>query len=131
MIKWIDFEDKGDSRGGLVAVEANREIPFAIERVYYIFKTIAGFRRGYHAHKKLKQVIIPVSGSCKFLLDDGKKREEILLDSPHKGLYIEGLVWREMFDFSDDCVLVVFADMYYDEEDYIRNYQQFRDEVDK
>lgn len=67
-IHWLEFDDKGDSRGGLVAVEAGKEIPFAIERVYYIFKTVPNFRRGYHAHRKLKQVIIPVGGSCKFFV---------------------------------------------------------------
>ena len=128
-IKYIDFTDLGDQRGGLVAIESAASVPFNIKRVYYIFKTVENFRRGYHAHRELKQVIIAVSGSCTFLLDDGKKRSEITLNDPLKGLYIEGLVWREMFNFSPDCVLVVLADQHYDENDYVRDYQQFQNLV--
>lgn len=121
----INFDIKGDDRGSLIALEKEHNVPFDIKRVYYIFDTKDGVRRGYHAHKNLKQLAICVKGSCKFLLDDGTHQQIYDLNEPTKGLYIEGLVWREMFDFSPDCVLMVLADAYYDETDYIRDYQKF------
>lgn len=123
--KLIDFKTLGDERGSLISLEENKNIPFDIKRVYYIYETDIKVRRGFHAHKKLKQVAICVNGSCKFLLDDGKKKENILLDSPEKGLVIEDMIWHEMYDFSEDCVLMVLADNFYDENDYIRDYQEF------
>ena len=126
-IKIIDFKVKGDERGSLVALEAGKDIPFEIKRTYYIFGTSKGVRRGLHAHKQLKQLALCVKGSCRFLLDDGFKRCEVLLDRPDRGLYIDSLIWREMFDFSDDCVLLVFADAHYDEIDYIRDYATFKE----
>ena len=128
--KIIEFKDLGDNRGSLISLEENANIPFAIKRVYYIFGTKDKIRRGFHAHKKLKQMAICVNGSCKFLLDNGKKKENILLDSPEKGLVIEDMLWREMYDFSSDCVLMVLADDYYDESDYIRDYDKFLKEVE-
>jgi len=124
-IEIINFEIKGDERGGLIALEGNKNIPFDIKRVYYIFDAKSNVRRGFHAHKKLKQLLVCVAGSCKILLDDGKEKTEILLDNPSKGLLIESMIWREMFDFSPDCVLMVLANEIYDESDYFRDYQQF------
>ncbi len=124
-----EFRVLGDHRGQLVALEVNRQIPFEIKRVYYIFDTKEGVERGFHAHVNLKQIAIAVKGSCTFVLDDGKKREEIKLDNPNKGLFIEGLIWREMKDFSSDCVLVVLASEHYDESDYIRDYSKFLETV--
>ncbi len=125
----IDLKIMGDERGSLIALEENHNVPFDIKRVYYIYGTKAGVRRGYHAHRDLKQIAIALSGSCKFHLDDGKETEEFLLDSPDRGLMIEGLIWREMYDFSPDCVLMVVASEYYDETDYIREYNAFLKEV--
>jgi len=130
-VKTLNFDIKGDDRGSLIALEQYKEIPFDIKRVYYIFDTKEGVRRGYHAHKNLKQVAVCVKGSCKFLLDDGKSKEYVELNSPDIGLLIDKFVWREMYDFSPDCVLVVFADDYYDESDYIREYRQFIEIVRK
>jgi len=127
----INFEIKGDERGSLISLEENKNIPFDIKRVYYIFGTKIGVRRGFHAHKKLKQLLVCVSGSCKILLDDGKSKEEISLDNPSKGLLIESMIWREMFDFSPDCVLMVLANEVYDENDYLRDYQQFLSYLNK
>lgn len=127
----ISFDIKGDARGSLIALEKEHNVPFDIKRVYYIFDTESGVRRGFHAHKNLKQLAICVKGSCKFLLDDGTNKRVYDLNEPTKGLYIEGLVWREMFDFSPDCVLMVLADAYYDETDYIRDYGSFLTEVVK
>jgi dTDP-4-dehydrorhamnose 3,5-epimerase-like enzyme len=93
--------------------------------VYYIFGTKKSVSRGFHAHLNLKQVAVCVTGSCRFILDNGKQKEEIILDSATKGLLIEDLTWREMYDFSPDCVLMVLASEYYDESDYIRDYQEF------
>lgn len=128
-IKFIQFQSHGDERGSLVALEDHKNIPFTIKRVYYMFNTQEQVRRGFHAHKKLKQLAVVLKGSCRFMLDDGKEKIEILLDNPLQGLYIESFVWREMFDFSDDCVLLVFADSFYDEADYIRDYDKFLKEV--
>jgi len=121
----IDFRIMGDERGSLIALEEHHNTPFDIKRVYYIFGTKEGVRRGYHAHKDLKQIAVCVSGSCRFHLDDGIEKKEIILDSPDRGLMIEGLIWREMYDFSPDCVLMVIANEYYDDKDYIRDYNDF------
>ncbi len=125
----IEFKPLGDDRGSLVVLEANRNVPFDIKRVYYIFGTQKGVSRGYHAHRNLKQLAVCVAGSCRFILDNGHNQEEVLLDSSTKALFIEGLVWREMHDFTADCVLMVLASEYYDENDYIRDYNQFVREV--
>lgn len=127
--KLISLHSIGDARGRLVALESGREIPFDLKRIYYIFDTKAGVSRGYHAHKQLKQLAVCVSGSCRMILDSGKTREEYWLDSPTKGLLIDGMIWREMHDFSEDCVLAVFASEFYNEADYIRNYDHFLKEI--
>lgn len=121
----FDFQKLGDNRGSLIALEKDYNVPFDIKRVYYIFDTKKDVSRGFHAHKDLKQVAIALKGSCTFHLDDGVNKENIVLDNPNKGLLIEGLIWREMNDFSEDCVLLVLASEYYDENDYIRNYDDF------
>jgi dTDP-4-dehydrorhamnose 3,5-epimerase-like enzyme len=126
LIKWVDFPLLGDDRGSLIALEQNKEIPFDIKRVYYIFGTKESVQRGFHAHKKLKQIAVCVAGQCKMILDDGVNRIEATLDSPEKGLLIVESVWHEMYDFSPDCVLLVLASDYYDESDYIRDYVEFR-----
>lgn len=130
-IKLIQFQSHGDERGSLVSLEENKNIPFDIKRVYYLFDTKNEVTRGYHAHKELKQLAIVLKGSCRFRLDDGKERVELLLDNPAQGLYIDSFIWREMFDFSDDCVLMVLADSVYDENDYLRDYENFLEVVNK
>lgn len=129
LIKLINFHSLGDDRGSLISLEAQKNIPFEIRRVYYLFRTKANVARGFHAHKKLKQVAIAVSGSCRFILDDGTARNEIVLDDPSMGLLIDSFLWREMHDFSQDCVLMVLASDIYDEADYIRNFNDFLLEV--
>ena len=131
LVKWLDFPPLGDDRGSLVALEANETVPFEIKRVYYLFGTKKDVTRGLHAHLDLKQVLLCVTGSCKILLDDGVVRQSVFLDSPTKGLLVESLVWREMSQFSSDCVLLVIASHYYDESDYIRNYDEFKKAVKK
>ena len=130
LIKLIDLPSLGDQRGGLVAIESNQSIPFEIKRLYYIFNTTSQ-SRGFHAHIDLKQIAVCVKGSCRFILDNGHTREEVTLNSPTQGLYIDALTWREMHDFSEDCVLLVLASEHYDESDYIRDYQEFLKEIHK
>ncbi len=124
-IQFIELQSHGDSRGSLIALEEGENVPFKIKRVYYMFDTKHGVTRGFHAHKKLKQLAIPMKGSCRFLLDDGNDKVEVLLDDPSKGLLIDSFIWREMFDFTKDCVLMILADSLYDESDYIRDYEEF------
>ncbi|AEH32010.1 WxcM-like domain-containing protein [Vibrio anguillarum] len=128
-IKFIQFQAHGDDRGSLVSLEDDKNIPFTIKRVYYLYNTKSGVRRGFHAHKELKQLAVVLKGSCRFLLDDGSEKIEVLLDNPEQGLFIDSFVWREMFDFSEDCVLLVLADKFYDEADYIRDYDAFLAEI--
>lgn len=129
--KEFKFKKLGDGRGELIAIEALKDVNFEIKRVYYIFNTKEGVRRGFHAHKNLNQMAIAVRGSCKFLVDNGIQKNHFLLDDPGKGLFLNGHLWREMYDFSPDCVLMVLADQYYDENDYIRNYDDFKNLVKK
>jgi dTDP-4-dehydrorhamnose 3,5-epimerase-like enzyme len=124
--KIIPLQIHGDEQGSLISLESFKNIPFEIKRVYYIFGTAPGVIRGKHAHQNLKQVLISIHGNCKVKVDNGIKEKEYLLNNPSAGLYIQGLVWREMYDFSPDCVLLVLTDGYYKEEDYIRNYEQFK-----
>ena len=124
-VQLIDFNVKGDDRGSLISLERNISIPFDIQRVYYIFDTKTDVKRGFHAHRNLKHVLVCVNGSCQILIDNGKEKTTVLLDSPNQGLYLEGLIWREMFAFSENCVLMVLASELYDESDYIRNYEEF------
>lgn len=123
--KKIKFKAFGDNRGSLISLEQHKNIPFKIKRVYYIFGTRTNTTRGKHAHTNLKQIVICVSGKCKFLLDNGKKKKIVELNNPTEGLYIGKNIWREMYDFSRDCVLVVLANKYYDENEYIRDYEDF------
>lgn len=123
--KKIQLTAHGDSRGQLIAIEQLKEVPFEIKRVYYIFDTLPNVRRGFHAHKKLEQLLVCTSGECKILLDDGKTRDTVTLNKPTEGILVSGCVWREMFDFSPGAVLMVLASDYYNESDYIRDYGEF------
>ena len=114
-----------DKWGKLVALEGNGDIPFHIRRVYYIYGVEDGVRRGFHSHKKLQQILICVHGSVKILLKTPKKEETVTLDKANEGLYIGPNIWREMYDFSPDAVLLVLASAHYNENDYIRNYDDY------
>ena len=124
VIKYM-FQPHGDDRGQLVALEEFKDIPFKVKRVYYIYDTLTNVTRGYHAHKNLKQILICVHGSCKVKLDNGKETKIVPLEKPYEGLYVDNNMWREMFDFSEDAVLLVLASELYDENDYIRDYNEF------
>ena len=121
----LQFKTLGDRRGSLVALEENREVPFDIKRVFYIYGTQTDVPRGQHSHYKTKQMLVAVNGSCKVTLDDGVSKDTYSLDNPSLGLFQDALIWGEMHDFSDDCVLMVLASEYYDESDYIRDYDDF------
>lgn len=123
--RWLPLNVRGDARGSLVAIEGGRDLPFAIARVYYVFNTSKGIDRGLHAHYELRQLAIAVAGSCTMILDDGQSRVSVRLDNPATGLTIGPMIWREMTNFSPDCVLLVLADAAYDEADYIRDYDDF------
>ena len=124
VIKYM-FQPHGDERGQLIALEENKDIPFAIRRVYYMYDTLLGVVRGHHAHKSLEQILICIHGSCKVRLDNGTEEKIVLLEKPYEGLYIANSMWREMYDFSEDAVLMVLASDFYKEEDYIRDYNEF------
>ncbi len=124
-IKKYIFEPHGDDRGQLVALEEFKDIPFSVKRVYYMYDTTPGVTRGKHAHKCLQQIMICIHGSCKALLDNGEEKEIVVLDKPNEGILISNDIWREMYDFSPDAVLMVLASELYDESDYIRDYEQF------
>lgn len=128
MYKLLSFVVRGDHTGNLIALENQKDLPFDIKRVYYIWGTQKDVIRGKHAHRRLEQVIICVSGSCDFILDDGNQRTTVHLDNPAQGLYIKHNIWREFTNFSSDCVIMVLASEYYDESDYIRNYDIFKSE---
>ena len=118
-IKILPLQTHGDERGSLVSLEEGLNVPFKIKRVYYLYDTKKGVARGFHAHKDLTQVVVAVRGSCRFILDDGLEKTSVQLDNPAQGLLIESGIWREMYDFSEDCVLMVLASRLYDESDYI------------
>lgn len=130
-VKLIQLQKHGDDRGALVALEDQKNVPFSIRRVYYLFGTQAGVRRGFHAHKSLQQLAIVVRGSCRFHLDDGLEKIELLLDNPAQGLMLPPMLWHEMYDFSEDCVLMALADNHYDEADYVRSYDDFKIQATK
>lgn len=124
-IKKIKFPTYTNETGTLSFFESERHIPFDIRRVYYIYDVQGNSRRGFHAHRELQQVLFCIHGSCKLLLDNGTERVDVLLDDPAEGLLIEKPIWREMYDFSPGAVLLVMASQYYDEADYIRDYDEF------
>lgn len=127
--KWIEFPKISDPRGNLSFIEGQNHVPFDIKRVYYLYDVPGGESRGGHAHKNLTQVAIALSGSFDFILDNGKTRERVSLNSPNKGLLIENCVWREMENFSSGSVCLVLASHLYDESDYLRDYTEFKQYV--
>lgn len=127
--QFIDLTLRSDARGWLVAVQDGSGLPFTVHRVYYVGGAPPGVRRGWHAHHRTQQAAVCVSGACSFLLDDGRSRATARLDQPHRALLVPPLLWHEMFDFTADCVLLVFADLPFDEADYIRAYPEFLSEA--
>lgn len=128
-IERIELQQHGDPRGMLVSLEQERNVPFRIRRVYYLFGTTRHVHRGRHAHRNLQQLAVAVRGSVTFLLDDGHCTQQVVLDDPAHGLLLERMVWRELYDFTDNCVLMVLADQLYDPRDYITDYVEFLHEA--
>lgn len=118
-----------EDRGYLIALEENKNIPFDIKRVYYTYNVPKGVKRGFHAHKNLEQVLVCLNGSIKVKCDYGTLEKTYVLDNPSKGLYIRNNVWREIYDYSEDAVLVVLASQLYSEDDYIRDYSEFIESI--
>lgn len=121
----------GDERGSLIAFEENHNVPFDIKRVFYIYGTQEGVPRGQHSHFKTKELLVAINGGCKVTLDDGQKKETYTLNKPNVGLFKDALIWVAMHDFSQDCILMVLADTYYEDSDYIRDYDQFLEIANK
>jgi dTDP-4-dehydrorhamnose 3,5-epimerase-like enzyme len=128
----LTFRELGDERGNLVVVEGNEDIPFDIARVFYLYGTDGTMVRGKHANQNSQFVLINVAGSSKVKVDDGLGHVQVVnLDKPRMGLYLPPMVWKEMYDFSEDSVILVLSDQHYDGTEYIRDYDQFRREVKK
>jgi len=121
----IDFDKHHSSKGNLSVIENQKDVPFDIKRVYYLYDVPGGESRGAHAHKALYQLMIAASGSFRVTLDDGKEKVSYYLNRPYQGLLIKPGIWRDLDDFSSGAVCVVLASELYDEGDYIRNYREF------
>lgn len=127
--KVLEFGDLGDERGKLVVVEGAQDIPFEIKRVFYIYGSDSEVIRGQHANRNSEFVLINVSGSSKVRVDNGFEEEIIELNRPRMGLYLPTMVWKDMYDFSADSVLLVLSNTHYDGNEYIRDYDEFIKEV--
>ena len=123
--KLIDMKVFGDERGKLVSLESGSNCPFEVKRCFYIFDTKDGIARGCHANRNSEFVLIAINGSCKVKIDDGKNVETVTLNNPHKGLYLGKMMWKEMYDFSYNAILLVLASTHYDEKEYIRDYDEY------
>lgn len=127
-LKLFNFDVMSDEEcecGNLISLEEFKNIPFEIKRIYYIYEVHPSVSRGAHMHQESNQIMICVHGSCEIHLDDGREQKKVILDKPSKGLLHESMIWIEMHDFSEDCVLMVLSDGGYDPADYIRDYDQF------
>jgi len=131
-VRMLEFEEKGDSRGRLVICEGNKDIPFDIKRIFYIYGSDNDVVRGQHANRISEFVLINVAGTSKVKVKDGKGNEAIFsLNRPHTGIYLPNMIWKDMYDFSEDSVLLVLASTHYDGNEYIRDYTEFEDEMRK
>lgn len=125
LYKLLNFNELGDARGKLVVVESNKDVPFDIKRIFYIYGTDSTAVRGQHANRNSEFVFINVAGSSKVKITDGTHEEVVVLDKPGAGVYMPKMVWKEMFDFSPDSVLLVLANTHYDGNEYIRDYDEY------
>ena len=129
--KFIDLKGFGVERGHLISLEMDINWPFEGKRAFYIFDTKTNIKRGIHANKHSEFLLIAINGSCKVKVDTGKKQEDFILNNPHKALYLNKMVWKEMYDFSYNAILLVLASTCYDEKEYIRNYDEFLQSIGK
>ena len=131
-VKMLEFLQKGDERGHLVIVEGTKDVPFDIKRIFYIYGSDPAVVRGQHANRKSEFVLINVDGKSKVKVKDGLGNEAVFsLNRPHTGIYLPQMVWKDMYDFSEDSVLLVLASEHYDPEEYIRDYDEFVENVKK
>ena len=121
----LQFTDLGDERGKLVVIEGGEEIPFDIQRVFYIYESDATVIRGQHANRESEFVLINVAGKSKVIITDGNEEAVIELNKPMMGIYIPKMIWKDMYDFSEDSVLLVLASTHYDSKEYIRDYDSY------
>lgn len=129
-VRMLEFPQHGDERGHLVVVEGMKDIPFEIKRMFYIYGSDANVVRGCHANRKSEFVFINVAGQSKVRIDDGKGNQAVFsITRPHTGLYMPSMIWKEMYDFSPDSVLLVLSNEAYDPDEYIRDYDAFLQEV--
>lgn len=129
-VRLLEFQQHGDERGHLVIVEGNKDIPFEIKRIFYIYGSDSDVVRGQHANRQSEFALINVAGTSKVRVKDGKGNEEVFcLNRPHTGIYLPSMIWKDMFDFSSDSVLLVLASTHYDPEEYIRDYSEFVKEI--
>ncbi len=127
----IELSKINNRAGNITPVQAHKDVPFDIKRVYYLYDVPSGETRGGHAHKDLQQLIVAASGSFDVVLDDGKNKRTITLNRPNFGLYVTPYIWRELTNFSSGAVLLVLASMKYAEDDYIRDYDAFLQATDE
>lgn len=127
--KVLKFADLGDERGKLVVVEGEQHIPFAIQRVFYIYGSDSEVVRGQHANRESEFVLINVGGTSKVRIDNGHSEAIIELNKPMMGLYIPTMVWKDMYDFSEDSILLVLASTHYNGKEYIRDYEEYKKEM--
>lgn len=131
-VKMLEFPQKGDERGSLIVVEEMIDIPFELKRIFYMYGSDATVIRGRHANKKTEFILINLSGQSKVKVKDGRGNEKVfLLDRPHTGIYVPKLVWKDMYDFSEDSILLCLASEHYDPEEYIRDYDAFVDYINE
>ncbi len=122
----LEFTERGDERGHLVVCEGGVDIPFEIKRIFYIYGSDSEVVRGQHANRNSEFVLINVAGTSKVKVKDGKGNETIYsLNRPHTGIYLPKMVWKDMYDFSEDSVLLCLASTHYDDSEYIRDYDEF------
>lgn len=121
----IEFSKHHAPQGNISVVENNKDIPFEVKRIYYLYDVPGGESRGAHAHKKLSQLIVAASGSFRVTLDDGNVKRSFVLNRPYQGLYVKPGIWRDLDDFSSGAVVMVLASEVYQKEDYIRDYDEF------
>lgn len=131
LYKLLQFADFGDERGKLVVIEGDNlsGVPFDIKRVFYIYGSDRTVVRGQHANRNSEFVLVNVAGSSKVMITDGKKKEIVELNQPMEAVYIPCMIWKEMYDFSPDSVLLVLANTHYDSHEYIRNYEEYLKEM--
>lgn len=122
----IDFQEFGDDRGKLVAIEGNKTIPFDIKRIFYIYGVESNVVRGQHANKESSFVLINISGECKVRVSDGKEEFVVSLDKPNVGLYIPKMIWKDMYEFTNNAILLCLSDKEYSENEYIKDIKQLK-----